>query len=410
MDLQLVVISGPDKGKIFPIHTGPDLMLGKCHSAYYQLHDTQVARNHCQVLRQEDKVTIIDNATGTLYINGLKMTNRALIDGDVIKIGDTQLRFHVGPLEEPDVPDDDIEVVDEADIVEEVEIVEDLEALSGQPLAHFQLGPVLGTGRTGAVFQARDLKTGQSVALKVLREVYGQHDEAVKSFVRTMKILLPLRHAHLVPVLAAGKTGHHCWVATDAVEAMPLSQLIEQVRAEGKPDWHCAFKVAVQGAKALDYINRQGLVHGHLTPGNILRDRKGARIADLMMTRALDEALAEPEDPEAEPLPDMGYWSPERTRGWKEVSPSCDLYGLGATLYGLLTGRPPFAAKNQEMLTARIRDMSPEKPTKYQKATPVWFERIVLRLLAKRAKDRFASAEELIMELEDASRMAGMTG
>ncbi len=404
MDLHLLVVAGPDKGRAFPVHEGPDLLVGRAATAYYQLHDPQVGRNHCQVLRQEDKVTVLCNeGAGGTFVNGIKIERRTLQEGDVLKIGDTQLRFHVGevpPEEEP--PDEDIEVVEE-------EPGPSLEDWSGQHFAHFDLGPVLGQGRVGVVFKATDAKKGHTVALKVLREEIGQDDGAVKRFVQTMKLVLPLRHPHLVTVQAAGKTGPHCWVAMDYIEGKTALQVMEHVRKDGTPDWRVAYKVALQIAKALDCANQHGLIHGHITPTNILRDAasKTAKIGDLMLTRAIEEANDAPLGGEDEPEPDFAYFSPERTNGWADVDARSDLYGLGATLYGLLTGRPPFTGKTVEQLVARVRDLNPEKPTKYQPATPPWLEKVVLRLLAKKRKDRYKSAADLLMDLEEAARLGG---
>ena len=97
MSLQLFAIGGPDEGKAFILHTGPDLMLGRSQNAYYQLGDPRVSRNHCQVLREGDRVTVIDNGSsaGTL-VNGQKVARRVLALGDVVQVGDTRLRLQVG--------------------------------------------------------------------------------------------------------------------------------------------------------------------------------------------------------------------------------------------------------------------------------------------------------------------------
>lgn len=408
MKLHLLVVAGPDKGRAFPIHPGPDLMLGRCHNAYYTIHDEKASRNHCQVMRQGDQVLIVCNAgDGGTLINGERIDRRALKEGEILQVGETQMRLHVGELpveEEP--PDDDIEVV------EDDELTDPLEALCGHHFAHYDLGNILGRGHSAAVYKATDSKTKKTVALKVLREDYGHDDAAVQSFARAMKLVLPLRHAHLIPLQGAGKTGHHCWVAMDYVDGKSMATIAEHVRKNGTPDWHCAYGVATQVARALDYAFRAGLVHGHVTPTNIIRDSgsKSAKLGDFMLTRAVEGLKEDPIEELGELLPDLGYLPPERLRGWKDVDARSDIYGLGATLYALLTGRPPFEGKNLAQLVARVRDANPEKPTKFQPATPPWFERMVLKMLAKKRKERYQSAGEVLMELEDAARMHGMTG
>src|ERR1700680_2277561 len=97
MSLQLSVIDGPDKGRVFTLNVGPNLMLGRRPQAQYQLTDGRVSRNHCQVLLDGDTVSLIcNNGSGGTLVNGQKVTRQALKMGDVIQIGNTKLRFQVG--------------------------------------------------------------------------------------------------------------------------------------------------------------------------------------------------------------------------------------------------------------------------------------------------------------------------
>jgi serine/threonine-protein kinase len=101
--------------------------------------------------------------------------------------------------------------------------------------------------------------------------------------------------------------------------------------------------------------------------------------------------------------------SPERTRGTTDVDARGDLYGLGATVYALLTGRPPGEGKTLIERVTRIRQVTPEKPTKYQMAIPGMFEGVVMKLLAKEPKDRYQTAAELVTELERVGKFNGVT-
>jgi serine/threonine protein kinase len=106
---------------------------------------------------------------------------------------------------------------------------------------------------------------------------------------------------------------------------------------------------------------------------------------------------------------DVTYMSPERTRGTTEVDPRSDLYGLGATTYALLTGRPPLTGASLVERISKIRIEVPLKPTKYQMSIPSGFEGIVLKLLAKRPEDRYQSAADLQKELERVGKLNGVT-
>ena len=100
--------------------------------------------------------------------------------------------------------------------------------------------------------------------------------------------------------------------------------------------------------------------------------------------------------------------SPERTRGMTEVDGRSDLYGLGATVYALLTGRPPFEGATLVEKVTRIRQDEPVRPTQYQMSVPSAFEGVVLRLLAKRPEERYQTAGEMLAELERVGKFQGV--
>jgi serine/threonine protein kinase len=102
--------------------------------------------------------------------------------------------------------------------------------------------------------------------------------------------------------------------------------------------------------------------------------------------------------------------SPERTKGTlTEIDGRSDVYSLGATVYALLTGRPPFIGDSLTDTVRKIRQADPEKPKKYQLSIPDQFEGVVLKMLAKRPEDRYQNAAELLKELERVAKFQGVT-
>ncbi len=99
--------------------------------------------------------------------------------------------------------------------------------------------------------------------------------------------------------------------------------------------------------------------------------------------------------------------SPERTRGLTELDHRSDLYGLGATLYALLTGRPPFEGSSLIEQITKIRQHEPVKPTKYQLSIPSLFQDVVMKLLAKKPEDRYQSATAMLKELDRVGKFTG---
>jgi serine/threonine protein kinase len=407
MSLQLQVVAGPDEGRAFILHAGPDLMLGRSGQSYYKLTDPRVSRNHCQILRDGDNVTVVCNGgSGGTLVNGKAVQRQQLKVGDVLQIGDTRLRLQVG-----DLPlDVALAHGPAAPAPPPAPKVERLEGLSGKKLAHYDIGPVIGRGSTCMVFHATDTKDDRPVAFKVLLPEFSQDEEAMQRFVRAMKTVMPLRHPNLVTLYGAGKAGPHCWVAMEYIAGENMRQVIERIGVAGMLDWNYAFKVAVHVGRALEYAHGQNILHRNVTPTNILMDAptKIVKLGDLMLAKALEGApqITKP----GELIGDVVYMSPERTRGLpEEIDERSDLYGLGATVYALLTGRPPFEGASLAEKVTRIRQLRPEPPTKYQMGIPAPFESVVLKLLAKRPEDRYQSANEMIKALEKIAKNKGIS-
>ena len=232
----------------------------------------------------------------------------------------------------------------------------------------------------------------------------------MQRFVRTVKTMLPLRHPNLVTLYGAGKSGPYCWVSMELVEGESLVQVIARIGVAGMLDWKRAFQAALHVGRALDYSHAQGIIHRDIAPANILEraEDRVVKLGDLMLAKALEGALAEQVTKPGEVVGDVNYMSPERTRGAGEpVDGRSDLFSLGATCYALLTGKPPFAGRTLVETIGKIRTAEPVPPGHFQMGIPSSFEGAVLKLLAKRPDDRYATAGELIEDLERIGRLTG---
>src|SRR4051812_7538065 len=99
MSLQLTVVAGPDKDKVFTLHPGNDNILGRSAQVLYQLTDPRVSRSHCHVVREGDQVTVVSaGGSGGVKVNGKSVQTQALKVGDVLEVGDTKLRLQIGDL------------------------------------------------------------------------------------------------------------------------------------------------------------------------------------------------------------------------------------------------------------------------------------------------------------------------
>jgi serine/threonine protein kinase len=411
MSLQLFVVSGPEKDRVFTLHPGDDLMLGRGANSAYKLTDPRASRSHCQLLMEGDKVTVIDNGgSGGTLVNGKAVQKQILKLGDVLHVGDTQLRLQMGdfPL---DVAMEVARPSGATTVQQKAVKVHKLSELNEKVLAHFHVGPTIGEGTSGMMFHATDEKTNVSVALKVLLPEFATNDDEMQRFIRAMKTMLNLKHPNLVRLLAAGKSGPYCWVAMEYVAGENMAQAIERIGVAGMLDWRHGFRVAVHVARALEYAHGKQIIHRNITPKNILLEAatKTVKLGDLMLAKALEGSMAKQITRPGEIIGDVAYMSPERTRGMAEVDGRSDIYGLGATVYALLTGRPPFEGSSLIEKITKIRQAEPTKPTKYQLSIPHRFELCVMKMLAKRPEDRHQTASVLLKELNAIGKIQNIT-
>jgi serine/threonine protein kinase len=395
MEMQLVVITGPDQGRTFPITEEQAHDIGRGQDTLTRLLDPRVSRKHCVLETFSGKASLKDGGSvGGTLVNRERISQADLHPGDVIQIGDTTLRFDVRA---PDVttmtapPATDSPKPSTAD----------LSGLIGKTLHHYQIVRELAKGASGIVFLARHTEVGRETALKVLWPELSKDEEQMQRFIRAMKTMLPIDHENIVRIYNAGKAGPYAWVAMEYVDGESLTQVIERIGAAGMLDWHNAYRVAVHIGRALECAAEHHFIHRNIMPANILLRRdKVAKLGDLMLAKALENSAAEQITRPGQLVGELAYMSPERTRGTAGIDCRSDIYGLGATVYALLTGHPPFVDSSLPGLINKIRHEEAAKPTKFQLSIPDMFQGAVLKMLAKEPGDRYQTPGELLKDLE----------
>lgn len=274
--------------------------------------------------------------------------------------------------------------------------------LVGKTFSHFEIGPLLATGNSGAMFRAKDTtKPGRVVAFQVLRPELFK-DEYRERFTRTMMVVRTLRHPTLVRVYGAGKTGVYYWIAMKYVVGDSLAQLLQKFGVAGRLDWRRTYDTAVCLTRALHEAHNHDIIHRNLKPANVIvrSDTKRAMLGDWSRARPLHGAKVEPLPWPGQLVGDLTYLSPEQTQPGTVEDGRCDIYSLGATLYTLLAGRPPFEAGTAAKITVKIRGEEPPNPKEFQLAIPEAVAGLVMRMLAKRNDVRFQNTTDVLKELE----------
>lgn len=405
---KLIVTAGPDKGLAFTLEAGEVVQIGRSQAATHRLTDPAVSRVHCEIEAKDGQAVLHNISANGSVVNGEAANERVLQHNDTIRIGNSELRFVAAQPGEASTA----MLAPPTPAAPATPTGGDASNLTGKTLAHYQIESVIARGTSGTVFKARDGRDGHVLALKVMHPEFANNDEEMQRFIRAMKTMLPVKHPNIVQILAAGKTGPWCYVAMEYVDGESLTKVIQRIGVANMLDWRHAFRVAVHIAQALDYAHGQSIIHRNVTPQNILlrTSDKVAKLGDLMLAKALEGVMAKDVTKPGELVGDVAFMAPERTTGSAgAVDGRSDLYGLGATLYALLTGRPPFSGNSLPEVVLKIRSAEPEKPKKYQLSTPDLFQGTVLKLLAKRPGDRHQTAAELLDDLKRVGRFAGVT-
>jgi len=407
----LVVIAGPDTNTKYVLEEKQTLVIGRGADTTTKLKDPEVSRRHCQVQQEGNVVVLTDigSAAGTV-VNGKKITRHVMKTGDVIHIGGTQLRWLSGTGSEHEAST----MMVKPPSAEDHQVhVDAMMHLVGQKLSHYTIGTIIARGNSSIIFKATDDDNkNQVVALKVLSPSFTSNDEERQRFVRAMKTMLPIKHPNIVTLYAAGRQVDHCWMAMEFVEGESLNKVIERIGVANMLDWRYALSVGIQIARALEHAHKQNIIHRNITPTNILMRKadKVAKLSDLMLAKALEGTNALQVTKPGELVGELPFMSPERTQGaGATVDGRSDLYGLGATMYALVTGRPPAEGTSLIDTVQKIRNVDPVKPKKYQLSIPDQFEGILMQLLAKRPEDRIASATDLLQNLERIAKFNGVT-
>ena len=390
--LQLKIISGPDKGRAFDLSPGKKLVVGRGDKSDTQINDPSVSRVHFEVAVLENSISITDlgSSSGTFVDNTQIKTENVEI-GNTIRVGDSTMQ----------IIKDDGETTIAPGYVEQPTLIKPLKDLVGVQLGPYMLDKIVGTGNSGMMFKATDSEKNRVAAVKVLSPQFTANDGQRQRFVRAMKTMLPIKDERIVKLFNAGKNGPYCWAAMEFVDGDNLAAEIENIGIEGMMDWKKVWRVAVDIGRALQTGFENKIVHRNVTPINILRRKSDGAclLGDFMLAKALEGTLAQQVTQPGQILGDIPYLAPERTKADADVDTRSDLYGLGATCYALLTGRPPISGDTMVEMIANVRDETPAPPKNFQLSTNELFQDVVLKLLAKDPDQRFANPTAMLKEL-----------
>ena len=270
-------------------------------------------------------------------------------------------------------------------------------AIQIEQLGPYRIGAILGRGGMGTVYAAKNQDTGETAAVKVLAASFAREEGFRERFEAEINTLRKLRHPHIVRLFGYGEQDDLLFYAMEMVDGPSLEAELKKGR---QFSWRETIHVGVDICKALKHAHDRGVVHRDIKPANLLITKTGAvKLSDFGIAKLFG----------ASGMTVIGgvvgtaeFMAPEQADG-RPVGHRCDLYSLGAVLYTLLAGRPPFVAGSVPELLQMQRFAEPELIRRFNADAPEELETIVMQLLEKDAERRIANATLLARRLEATS-------
>ncbi len=263
----------------------------------------------------------------------------------------------------------------------------------------YRLDREVGAGGMATVYLAEDVRHDRRVALKVLRPELAAVIGAER-FLAEIKLTANLQHPHILPLFDSGEADGYLFYVMPFIKGETLRDRLNREKQLPVAD---AVRITTEVASALDYAHRNGVIHRDIKPENILLHDGQALVADFGIALAASKAGGARMTETGMSLGTPHYMSPEQAMGEREITARSDVYALGAVLYEMLTGDPPFTGSTAQAVVARVVTESPRPLHPQRHTIPPNVEAAVLTALEKLPADRLATAAEFAEALRDKS-------
>ncbi|MCI0341587.1 MAG: protein kinase [Planctomycetales bacterium] len=281
----------------------------------------------------------------------------------------------------------------------QVEII--CQSLQGEivknPIEGYKIEAELGRGAMGLVYAARQMNLDRIVALKVLDPRLAMDDTFIERFQTEARAAAQLNHPNIVQAFDVGRSRGYYYFAMEYVEGQTVKQILEE---KGAVPPLQALDISIQVLRALAHAEAHGLVHRDVKPANVMLTPEGiAKLCDLGLARRIGAG------DEAEKIVGSPYTiAPEQIERRPDIDSRADVYALGATLYHMLVGKPPFEGKTAEEIFVKHLTQRPPDPSEANAQVPKKFAPILKKMMEKDRDERYPSAAETLQALKDLKR------
>jgi len=262
----------------------------------------------------------------------------------------------------------------------------------------YEIQEVIGVGGMAVVYKAYDNIDDRTVAVKILKEEFLANEEFRRRFKNESKAIAVLSHPNIVKVFNVSYGDRLQYIVMEHVEGITLKEYIEQ---QGKLGIKETVHFTMQILRALQHAHDKGIVHRDIKPQNIMLLSNGnIKVTDFGIARF---SYSDTKTMTDSAIGSVHYISPEQARG-DTTDDRADIYSVGVVLYEMLTGQLPFQSENSVSVALMQLQSDPKRPRELNSSIPVGLEQIVMHAMQKNTKNRYQSAAEMLLDIEEFKR------
>lgn len=262
----------------------------------------------------------------------------------------------------------------------------------------YEIQDVVGVGGMAVVYKAYDNIDDRIVAVKILKDEYLANEEFRRRFKNESKAIAVLSHPNIVKVFDVSFGDRLQYIVMEYIEGITLKEYIEK---RGVLEWREALFFIIQILRALQHAHDKGIVHRDIKPQNIMLLENGTiKVTDFGIARF---SHSETRTVTEKAIGSVHYISPEQAKG-ELTDEKADLYSIGIVLYEMLTGKLPFDAESAVSVALMQVNTEPIPPRTVNPSIPIGFEQITMKAMQKNTRDRYQTAAEMLLDLEEFKR------